>query len=125
MKRERLGEDRGGEREEEGVSPPPSKRMNREGSESPPAIVANVAATNIKITSRGRRKLIILCYNVVNMHSLKILLYKNQIRFNKFFVLLLLFNIISHHSFFTILTPTLFSRKDLIEDFIFLHQCNQ
>ena len=44
MKRERLGGERmEREDEDEGVSPPPSKRMNREGSESPPAIVANVA----------------------------------------------------------------------------------
>ena len=68
MKRERLGEDRiekmtRMEREEEGVSPPPSKRMHHDEdeeeeedeAESPtPLLSVAAAATNIKITSRGQ-----------------------------------------------------------------------
>jgi hypothetical protein len=67
LKRERLAEERstgagGGldrDREEEGVSPPPSKRTHIDSDESPEpvlsatAVVASVAATNIKITSQG------------------------------------------------------------------------
>ncbi|XP_023349146.1 AT-rich interactive domain-containing protein 3A isoform X2 [Eurytemora carolleeae] len=65
MKRERLGEERMEkvvriDREDEGVSPPPSKRMHHDEdededeAESPtPLITVAAAATNIKITSRG------------------------------------------------------------------------
>ena len=63
LKRERLAEVRstggGNDREEEGVSPPPSKRTHLDSDESPepvlssPAVLAAVAATNIKITSQG------------------------------------------------------------------------
>ena len=66
MKRERLGEERMEkvvrmDREDEGVSPPPSKRMHHDEDEdedeaqSPtPLITVAAAATNIKITSRGQ-----------------------------------------------------------------------
>ena len=62
MKRERLGEERMEkvvrmDREDEGVSPPPSKRMHHDEdeAESPtPLITVAAAATNIKITSRGQ-----------------------------------------------------------------------
>ena len=57
MKRERLGEERMEkvvrmDREDEGVSPPPSKRMHHDEDEDEDE--AAVAATNIKITSRGQ-----------------------------------------------------------------------
>ena len=72
LKRDRLPEERssalsgrgeGGlslDRDEEGVSPPPSKRTHMDSDESPEpvltgtALLASVAATNIKITSQGR-----------------------------------------------------------------------
>ena len=69
LKRERLVADtergivdRMDRDEDEGVSPPPSKRTHHESDESPEpvitggtatAVLASVAATNIKITSQG------------------------------------------------------------------------
>ena len=71
LKRDRLPEERSAglhgrgeaislDRDEEGVSPPPSKRTHMDSDESPEpvltgtALLASVAATNIKITSQGK-----------------------------------------------------------------------